>query len=65
MKNIIGRLNDWRLERHIRFLKVEFRRAYDSGDKSRARVFCAAMAEAMSSRSPEQVERMERARGLR
>lgn len=65
MKKIIGRLNDWRLERHIQFLRTEFRRAYESGDKSKARTFCAAMAEAMALRSPAQVERLERARGLR
>lgn len=59
MKKLIGRLNDWRHERHISHLSAQCREAYEAGDKAKARHFCDAMRQARGRRSPEQIARME------
>lgn len=61
MKKLIGRLNDWRHERHIQFLRAQFKAAYAAGDKERARHLWSAVSGCVMSRSPEQAARIERA----
>lgn len=64
MKNIIGRLRDWRHERHISHLTKRCLACIYAGDRVMARLWDALRLEAIRRRSPEQVARMERARGL-
>lgn len=64
MKKIIGRLRDWRHERHISHLTERCLACIYAGDRVMARLWDALRLEAIRRRSPEQVERMERARGL-
>ena len=64
MKKLIGRLNDWRHERHISRLTKRCLACIYAGDRVMARLWDALRLEAIRRRSPEQVERMERARGL-
>lgn len=65
MTKIFGRLNDKRLERHISFLTECELAALHAGDQPQARAFELARLAAIRCRSNSQVERMERARGLR
>jgi hypothetical protein len=65
MKKIMGRLNDWRRERRIRFLAKCVIHWYAQGCTHLARRFDQFRTDEIKSRSPEQVERMERRMGLR
>lgn len=64
MKIIIGRLRDWRHECHISHLTKRCLACIYAGDRVMARLWDALRLEAIRRRSPEQVARMERARGL-
>jgi hypothetical protein len=64
MKKIIGRLNDWRLERRIRRLTNQCLACIYAGDRVMARAYDSMRLDAIRQRSAAQVERMERARGL-
>jgi hypothetical protein len=57
---ILQRLRDWQNEREIDRLARGCREAYLAGDKAKARHFFHAMGRAIASRSPQQIERMER-----
>lgn len=62
---IIQRLTDWRLERRIRCLAAQTRQAMLEGHQSLARLLMDDLNAAIASRSPGQILRMERTRGLR
>lgn len=57
-------MTDHELELHIHDLGRLVEKAYAEGDRAAAQAYAARRAEAISSRSPGQVERMERALGL-
>lgn len=59
------RLRDWLHEREIARLSMACKEAYAGADKAKASHFFQQMRRAISERSPAQVERMERAQGLR
>ena len=59
---MIRRLTDWLRERRIESLRQQFAAAYDIRDRRRIWLL---LRDEINSLSPEQVERMERARGLR
>lgn len=54
------RLRDWLHEREIARLSTACKEAYAAGDKAKASHFFQQMGRAISERSPDQVERMER-----
>lgn len=62
---MIQRIKDWRLERRIHRLSRQCAEAMKAGDKVAARAFWQAQGDAIRSRSPAQVKRMERRMGLR
>lgn len=64
MDKISGRLNDERLERHIEFLSAHVLSAIQAGEGERALMYEAARLAAIRCRSPEQVARLEREKGL-
>jgi hypothetical protein len=64
MKKLLGRLRDWRHERHINQLTERCLACIYVGDRTMARLWDALRLEAIRRRSPEQVVRMERVRGL-
>lgn len=57
-------MTDAELEQHIADLGRLIEKAFAERDRTAARAWAAARADAIKSRSPEQVERMERALGL-
>jgi hypothetical protein len=65
MSEISGRLNDERLERHIQFLAECELSALQAGDRYLASRYDRARIAAIRCRSSKQIERMERAKGLR
>lgn len=65
MKIALGRFRDFLHEREIARLSRACREACEAGDRAKASQFFHAMRRAVLARSPAQVERMERARGLR
>jgi hypothetical protein len=65
MSEISGRLNDERLERHIQFLTECELSALQAGDRYLASRYDRARIAAIRCRSSKQIERMERAKGLR
>lgn len=64
MSHLSGRLNDERLERHIQFLTELELAAINAGDRAVSRRLELARLAAIRCRSPFQIERMERAKGL-
>ena len=62
---MIQRLRDWLHEREIARLSKACKEAYAAGDKAKASHFFQQMGRAISERSPEQIERLERAQGMR
>lgn len=62
---MIQRLRDWLHEREIARLSTACKEAYMAGDKAKASHFFQQMVRAISERSPEQIERLERAQGMR
>lgn len=65
MSESTGQLEDARHERHILEVSEKIEAARRRGDRRLARALWASLAELVSTRSPEQVARMERKRGLR
>lgn len=63
--SIKQRVRDWVREREIDRLAKGCAEAYESGDRAKAGHFYHAMRRAISRRSPGQIGRMERSRGLR
>lgn len=59
---MIRRLTDWLRERRIEILRQQFATTYDIRDRRRIWLL---LRDEINSRSPEQVTRLERARGLR
>lgn len=59
------RFRDWLHEREIARLANGCREAFATGDKAKASHFFQQMRRAISERSPDQVERMERRMGIR
>lgn len=57
-------MTDAELEQHITDLGRLVEKAHAEGDRAAAQAYAARRAEAIRGRSPEQVERMERALGL-
>lgn len=64
MNRLLQRLADWRLECHIRRHAALTRQAIFEGHQSLARLRMDELKAAIASRSPAQVERMERKLGL-
>lgn len=62
--SILQRFLDWRHERHISHLTERCLACIYAGDRVMARLWDALRLEAIRRRSPEQVARMEQARGL-
>ena len=62
---MIQRMRDWLHEREIRRIGNEMLAALERDDNLTAGYFCQAHIKAIRARSPQQVERMERAKGLR
>lgn len=60
-----GQLNDARHERHIQQVSEQMAAARRRGDRRLERALWASLTTLVSTRSPEQVARMERKRGLR
>ena len=58
------RLDDWKRERLIKRLAAESRDLVLSGQRDKARVVAGLMLEECRNRSPQQIDRMERRRGL-
>jgi hypothetical protein len=65
MKALRDRYNDWRHERRINALHRKVRAHILDHDFAKAREVNLALTKAITSRSPQQVARMEKARGLR
>jgi hypothetical protein len=63
--SILQRIRDWRHERYIKRLGASCQKAIDAGDRLMTRVYWRLMCDAIRSRSPQQIERMERRMGLR
>ena len=63
--SIKQRVRDWLREREIRRLSARCKEAIARGDRVSGRAWWSLMAKAISERSLAQVERMNRARGLR
>lgn len=63
--SIKHRLRDWLREREVRRLSSACEEAYQARDKAKFSHFFQQLRVAASARSPEQVARMERAKGLR
>lgn len=63
--SLAQRLRDWLHEREIARLSKACKEAYVAGDKAKASHFFQQMGRAISERSPEQIERLERAQGMR
>lgn len=61
----MNRLHDWLHERRIAWLKRRYIRAMDSLDHYERMRHWERFSNAIKARSPAQVERMERARGIR
>ena len=62
--NLLARLRDWLLERHIRAIRRDMAAALDRKEYKRAYTLLDELREATGRRSPQQVLRMERAAGL-
>lgn len=64
MKHLFQRLADWRHERLIRRLCEETKAHVRRGDRDAAQAALVSLTAAVTTRSPQQVARMERAMGL-
>ena len=64
MKNLHGRLNDWRHERYINRLASRCRASLALGDRTQSRLYWDLMTRAIRMRSPNQVARMNRRIGV-
>lgn len=62
--SICQRIQDWRRERRINSIRRRFKKSVARGDKDGARALWAEYAREHTLRSPAQVARMEKARGL-
>jgi hypothetical protein len=63
--SILQRIRDWRHERYIKRLGASCQKAIDAGDRIRTRMYWRLMCDAIRSRSPRQIERMNARLGVR